>query len=441
MGQSTKVLQVLLVEDNPGDSRLVAELVADSGPGLILDTVSSLREALEWLDASCADVVLLDLNLPDSDGLDTFSRIQDAAPGVAVIALTGNSDAELATNAVERGAQDFLVKGRVDGDLLARAINYAVGRKRSERSLRDSEERYRELYERTPLAYQSVGPDGRMLIVNQAWLDTFGYQREEVVGRPFSQFVAPEYLEGIEPAFHVLESEGASHGELEMMHHDGSRRFVSIDGQASRDADGVFRQTHDILTDITQQKLAEEAARAVVAQLEELAMLDPLTKLLNRRGFDFRAEQVALDALRNRQTLTLLYGDVDNMKEINDEYGHAQGDQALTDVGTVLRETFRSVDVVARMGGDEFAVLTTGMDEEAQDVLCRRIDSAVQTRVEAEGRPYSLAMSCGMAVSAVADVARIEQLLRTADERMYQRKAQRRRERDGRPQEGDEASG
>jgi HD-GYP domain-containing protein (c-di-GMP phosphodiesterase class II) len=134
------VQTVLLVEDNPGDARLIAEMLADAAAEMSVEHAETLAAAVARLEAvSDVDVVLLDLSLPDSEGLSTFRRLQVAAPRVAVIVLSGNTNSAEAAQTVRDGAQDFLVKGRVDGELLARAISYAYGRKQSQSALHDSE--------------------------------------------------------------------------------------------------------------------------------------------------------------------------------------------------------------------------------------------------------------------------------------------------------------
>jgi putative nucleotidyltransferase with HDIG domain len=138
------VTRALLVEDNPGDARLITEMLADVESDVKLEYCTTLSDAIERLAANSIEVVVLDLALPDSQGIDTFSRLQEAAPNVAVIILTGNSDTREAVRTVEEGAQDFLVKGRVDGEILTRSIGYARSRKDSELQLRASQVKLRD---------------------------------------------------------------------------------------------------------------------------------------------------------------------------------------------------------------------------------------------------------------------------------------------------------
>jgi phosphoserine phosphatase RsbU/P len=124
-------LRVLLIEDNPGDVRLIEMMIEDAGRSLFeLHHVDRLSVGIERVGKGGIDVVLLDLSLPDSRGLDTFSQLHSRAPHIPIIILSGLNDTTTAVQAVHEGAQDYLVKGQVDGQLLVRAMRYAIERKR-----------------------------------------------------------------------------------------------------------------------------------------------------------------------------------------------------------------------------------------------------------------------------------------------------------------------
>ncbi|MGA9348778.1 MAG: response regulator [Anaerolineae bacterium] len=126
-------LKVLLIEDNPGDARLIREILAEErGASFDVEGADRLSTGLEYLAGGDIDVVLLDLSLPDSRGLDTFARVHAQAPEVPIILLTGLDDEELAVKAVREGAQDYLVKGQVDSSLLVRSMRYAIERHRAQ---------------------------------------------------------------------------------------------------------------------------------------------------------------------------------------------------------------------------------------------------------------------------------------------------------------------
>jgi DNA-binding NtrC family response regulator len=142
------VIRLLLVEDNPGDADLVREMLDSAGEARFeLEHAGRLASGLALLAGGGYDVVLLDLGLPDSAGLDTFYELHAAVPWIPVVVLTGTTDSEIGIQAVAAGAQDFLVKGTVDGSTLVRRIRYALERKRAERTTADIRERGREMTE------------------------------------------------------------------------------------------------------------------------------------------------------------------------------------------------------------------------------------------------------------------------------------------------------
>ena len=146
-------MRVLLVEDNPGDARLLREILAEVGAHRFeLTHHTTLAAALNRLSEGGIDVVLLDLSLPDSDGLDTFARAHSQAPGVPVVVLTGLPDDALAAAALREGAQDYLVKGRADPELLVRSMRYAMERQQAEEALFEQARELAMLGERNRMA-------------------------------------------------------------------------------------------------------------------------------------------------------------------------------------------------------------------------------------------------------------------------------------------------
>jgi signal transduction histidine kinase len=132
-------MKLLLIEDNPGDVRLMREALRESASmAFVVDTAGRLDDGLAQLSAARHELVLLDLSLPDSQGMETLRTLRAAAPDVPIVVLTGMDDEGLATEAVREGAQDYLVKGQLDGPLIQRAIRYAVERQRAMASLRQA---------------------------------------------------------------------------------------------------------------------------------------------------------------------------------------------------------------------------------------------------------------------------------------------------------------
>ncbi len=135
--------------------------------------------------------------------------------------------------------------------------------------LRESEERFRLLYERAPIGYQSLDEDGRIIEVNPMWLEALGYTREEVIGRWFGDFLAPDYVETFRLRFPLFKAAGKIHSELQMVCKDGSVRFMAFEGRVGREPDGSFRQTHCVLYDITERARIEESLQKQIVALSK----------------------------------------------------------------------------------------------------------------------------------------------------------------------------
>lgn len=133
--------------------------------------------------------------------------------------------------------------------------------KKIETELRESQERFQLLFNKAPLGYQSLDSNGCLLEINQKWLDTFGFTREEAEGHWFGDFLCPEYKEAFRKRFEVFKAQGAIHSEFEIPAKDGQRKFLAFEGKIGYDENGNFVQTHCILQDITNQRKAESALR------------------------------------------------------------------------------------------------------------------------------------------------------------------------------------
>ena len=167
--------RVLLVEDNPGDIFLFTEALQEAGgDDLSLESVNTLSLALERLSQGGIDLCLLDLGLPDSMGLETFNKACQYADDIPFVVLTGLEDEKAAVTAVRDGAQDFLVKGQIDGPSLIRTIRYAIERKRLQNETRRNLESMRQLVETLPVAARVI-QDGVVVFSNRADAALFGF--------------------------------------------------------------------------------------------------------------------------------------------------------------------------------------------------------------------------------------------------------------------------
>jgi PAS domain S-box-containing protein/putative nucleotidyltransferase with HDIG domain len=274
---------VLLVEDNPGDARLIAESLRDSGSTVQLVTVETLSDALTSLASTAADAVLLDLGLPDSDGLRTFTRLQEAAPRVATIILSGNGDPRTALEAVQKGAQDFIVKGRVDGESLVRSIGYAIERKASEWSLRESEERLHRAIEDAPIPIAIHAEDGEFIELNHVWEELSGYAREQIpTMQEWTKLAYGDQAESVLADIARLYSldEREEEGEYEVHTADGSVRVWDYSSAPLGRLPDGRRIVMTTARDVTARRRAEEKLRASEEGLRRnLEISDALAEL------------------------------------------------------------------------------------------------------------------------------------------------------------------
>ena len=172
--------------------------------------------------------------------------------------------------------------------------------------------------------------------------------------------------------------------------------------------------TQELLVRIKQGRLQEH--------LKEIAITDELTGLMNRRGFFAFTQQQMKHARRSGQRMVLIFADVDGLKAVNDTFGHAVGDRALADAARVLRETFRDSDIIARMGGDEFAVILDDALESGVAAVQDRLAQHLAEYNSRRGGSFRLEMSVGRAVFDAARPVSVDELVREADQRMYEEK-------------------
>ncbi len=255
-------IKLLLVEDNPGDARLIQEMVKKAGVGRYeISTVGTLDNAVDQLRKSSFDGLILDLNLPDSQGITTLKSILGNAPGTAVVVITGLDDEALVVDSLHTGAEDYLVKGKFDGSLLIRSLRYAIERKRSERELRESKSLFASVVENIPLMiFLKESKDLRFVIFNRAGEELLGYDRKDLLGRNNLDLFPPE-----QAANFMSKDREVLDGEAGMLDIPEEFILTAKKGQrilhtrkvCIRGEDGVTKYLLGISEDITERKQEE----------------------------------------------------------------------------------------------------------------------------------------------------------------------------------------
>lgn len=411
---------ILLLEDNDADALFLDELLEACPFTPQLVRACGLQEALSLAKSEAPDLALLDLNVTDSFGLPTLQAFRDASPDIPVIVLSGQSDLGVATEAVARGAQDYLVKGRFDAELLHRSMRHARCRFELSRRLRDSEERYALALSGSYDGIWDWRLDRDELFVSDRWKEMLGFDgRDEFVRvEDWFALIHPKDLPRLRAAIrdHRDGKTAALEVELRIRAKSGGYRWVLTRGAAVKDGDDRVRRMAGSQTDITRYKEAE-------ARLRHDAYHDQLTGLPNRALLVDRLQQAIHRRQRDESLgFALLFIDLDRFKLVNDSMGHMVGDQFLVAFVRRIQPMLRPSDTFARLGGDEFCILLEGArrPDDAEQVA-ERLHQSLQEPLEVEGQVLFATASIGITDSDQAYL-RPEDILRDADIAMYRAK-------------------
>jgi len=317
-------VRILLVEDNAIDARLLREMVRQAGAGRFhLEHAGLLAEGLDFLSQQQFDVVLLDLSLPDARGIETVTRVHAHAPKVPIVVLTSLDDEAIGVRAVRAGAQDYLIKGRVGGDLLVRSVRYACERARAVEALERREEHYRSLTENSlDLVSILSNSDGTIRYASPSHERLLGYPVEELVGANAFAFLHPDDVARVRAA--VRQNTGPGAIEYRFRHKDGSYRTLesfSRDLSHLAGVGGVVVNSRDV----TERKRLEE-------QLRHSQRIEAMGRLAGGVAHDFN--NLLMVIAGHSQML------LDSM---------LPGDPARDDLEQVVKATQRATDLTRQL--------------------------------------------------------------------------------------------
>lgn len=520
--RDTEPFRLLLVEDSEPAVRLFGALLEDSGLDAELRHERTLEAAIASFEAGTYDLILLDLGLPGSRGLETVDRARAALVDVPTVVLTGLDDESVALESLRRGVEDYLVKDELTPRSLARTVRYVIVRDRYRREVREerafnravlrslgdhiavldaegrivetnpawtafarsqggrpdgylgedylavtqaaaasdetarrmawglervlrgasdrfeleypchspeeqrwfrvtvtpmvspaggavvshanvterrlreaalaaSEDRYRSLFQQSLDPISVTRRDGRIMEVNDAWCELTGYDRDEIGTLDIESL----YVDATDRTriYELLDAEGGVRDfECRLRRSDGTVRVCRVTGTPRHSDDGEVAVVQCIFRDVTERKRLEE-------ELQHRALHDPLTDLPNRALLGDRAELAMARSRRDGTPMGLFMLDLDRFKQLNDGLGHTAGDRALVEVGRRLTGVFREGDTVARVGGDEFAVLVEEVPSRSElERMLERAERALEEPYVLGGEECQLRASAGMVV-------------------------------------------
>ena len=299
---------------------------------------------------------------------------------------------------------------------VAGEIALGIQRQLAEEKIRHTADEWEKTFDAMPDLVFTVAADYRIERANRATLVRFGLERENIVGRHCYEIFHGTNEPPASCLHRLAKMDGLEHrAELHEAHLGGDFLLsVSPIVKAPDCPGGIVH----VARDVSDRKRLE-------AQLQSAAFTDELTGLFNRRGFFTLAGKQVEIALRGGHAVGLVYLDLNRMKEINDRWGHKEGDRALRDVGGILSQTFRKSDILGRIGGDEFVVfLSEAGDVSAQRAVLSNLRQKIADHNAHAERPFTLGLSAGMAFSAPGVSCSLEELLLRADRDMYREKRQ-----------------
>jgi diguanylate cyclase (GGDEF)-like protein/PAS domain S-box-containing protein len=291
--------------------------------------------------------------------------------------------------------------------------HYLAERKQTHDTLRERDEQYRSLVESTDDSIYLVDRNYNYIFMNKKHLSRMGFSEDQLFGLSYSEFHSPDetkkFTEKIDKVFETGKSVQHEHRSRR----DGKHFLRTLSPVINRD--GEITAVTVLSKNITDHKQMEE-------QLRVLSFTDELTGIYNRRGFFTLAEQQLKLANRQKRGIFLLSADLDNLKKINDTYGHQEGDIALIGISKILKESFRDSDIIARIGGDEFVVIPIITTEEGTMTVSARLQKFLEIHNAKKDRQYQLSVSVGLAYYDPESPCSLDDLLVKADKLMYEQK-------------------
>jgi len=413
---------VLLIESDLGAATLIHAALADArDEPFAVEWVANLYAGLERLNKGGIKAILLNLFLPDSQGIETFDKLYTIESQIPILILSDLDHEDAAKLAIQRGAQDYLLTGHIDGYSLSRAIRNVMERKMAEETLFIEKERAQVTLNSIGDAVISTDITGNVTYLNVAAERMTGWSQAEAKGQPFTDVfrivdgVTRETLRNpMDLAIKENKPVGLTTNSV-LIRRNGFEASIEDSAAPIRDRGGRVTGAVIVFHDVSE-------ARSMVLKMSHLAQHDYLTDLPNRLLLNDRLTQTISLARRRRKQLAVLFMDMDHFKNINDSLGHLIGDKLLRSVARRLTTCVRGSDTVCRQGGDEFVVLLADVEHaEAAGYSAAKILSVLAEKHCIAGHDLNVTLSIGISLFP-GDGEDAETLLKNADAAMYHAK-------------------
>ena len=422
---------ILLIQGDPADAKAIRSALSKSTDGSFeVEWVRRCSEGLERLVSkerqdrhrpTAIAAVLVDLTLPDSSGIETFDRLFDVAPGIPILILADFQDEDTAKLAVQRGAQDYLLKDHLDAFLLPKTLGSMIERAANSEALFEEKERAQVTLNSIGDAVMSTDVSGQVTYLNVIAEGLTGWSQEQAIGHPLQEVfriidattraTAPNPI-----ALAIRENKTVTLSpNCVLIRRDGAEAAIEDSTAPIHDRRGQVTGAVMVFHDVS-------VARAMTLKMSYLAQHDSLTDLPNRVLLNDRLKKALALSCRHERKLAVLFLDLDRFKHINDSLGHVIGDRLLQSVARRLLACVRSSDTVSRQGGDEFVILL-GEVKHAEDAaaVADKILQALRAPYRIEQHELHVTGSIGI-VTYPDDGSDAETLMKNADSAMYHAK-------------------
>jgi diguanylate cyclase (GGDEF)-like protein/PAS domain S-box-containing protein len=418
---------ILLIQDEGSGAQTVrAALSSATTAWVTVIPVKTCDEALQWIARDAVGeaviaAILVDLKLSGSRGLDVFERVIEAAPLIPILILCDAEHEDLAKKAVQSGAQDYLLKEKLDDYLLPKALTNMIGRASNAEALFIEKERAEVTLNSIGDAVLCCDNAGCVTYLNLVAEKLTGWNRTEAAGRPVDEVFC--ILDGStrEPAVNPMAAAISENRTVLLApnsiltRRDGVEASIEDSAAPIHDRRGRVTGAVMVFHDVS-------STRALSLRISHQAQHDSLTDLPNRALLHDRLNQGMALARRHSTKLAVMFLDVDRFKNVNDSLGHDIGDQLLILVAQRLRSCVRTTDTVSRQGGDEFVILLTDLNR-GQDAAIRaeRMLASLAAPYVIRGHTVHASASIGIVIFP-DDSVDAETLLKNADFAMYHAK-------------------
>jgi len=414
---SDKLIKVLLVEENAEEARSIREMLDEEGSAQFeVLHAGRLSEASKSLSNGSFDVVLLSVSLPDSSDLGAVAKVHNAAPDVPLVVLIDPADEEFALEAVRNGAQEHLIRGQGDANLLKRSIRYAIERKQADRALQQfhvelqQTKQYMEsLIESFTDAIIAADCKGKVVRFNKGAEILLGYRRDEILGGDVVELYESE--ERAEELMSQMRRNGNSLAGFETMLRakDGSLIPVSASSSILFDEDGCEVGTVSTNKDLRDSKEMDDKKEAKAPD-------DSSSRSYNLGHFTSKLEKEFQRAARYNTPLSLMLLEVDHFKSVKDTHGEKGGEACLKAVTGLVARTARQMDTVARYKGEELAIILPHTDCEGAMIVAERLREEVEAfDLSLGSRTIRLTVSIGVVPYTPGSAMNAKELLAAAE--------------------------